>query len=284
MSLLRYPGGKTKIKNIILSSFENLNTVLKSNYIEPFFGGGSIGLHLLELGLSNIWINDRDPSIACLWTSVIKYPEKLIKKIKKYTPTVKSFFKIRKELIELENTPEKENDIVDIALKKLAIHQISYSGLGTKSGGPLGGIDQKSIYKVNCRWSPDLLCRKINKYHALFSDKNIFENSCTNYDFETVIEKSTERCYTYIDPPYYHKGNDLYQFGFSSFDHLRLSKILKSSKCNWLLSYDDCIEIRNLYDWACVTEINVNYTVTGKKDIMGKRLALKKGELIIKRC
>jgi hypothetical protein len=29
-----------------------------------------------------------------------------------------------------------------------AIHQISYSGLGTKSGGPLGGRDQNQIIKL----------------------------------------------------------------------------------------------------------------------------------------
>jgi len=43
---------------------------------------------------------------------------------------------------------------LDVGFKKLAIHQISYSGLGTKSGGPLGGKSQESIYKIDCRWSP----------------------------------------------------------------------------------------------------------------------------------
>ena len=51
--------------------------------------------------------------------------------------------------------PDDRGRIVDIGFKKLAIHQISYSGLGTMSGGPLGGAGQKSQYKIDCRWSPD---------------------------------------------------------------------------------------------------------------------------------
>ena len=38
----------------------------------------------------------------------------------------------------------KEENQISKAFKKLAIHQISYSGLGTKSGGPLGGEKQQS--------------------------------------------------------------------------------------------------------------------------------------------
>ena len=281
MSLLRYPGGKTKIKNQIINSFGDIQS--QSEYREPFFGGGSIGLEIINY-VKKIWINDRDPAMSCLWTSVIKNPDEIIKKIKKYKPTVNSFFAIRDELTSLEECPKNQSDIIDMGFKKLAIHQISYSGLGTKSGGPLGGVEQKSQYKVDCRWSPDYICKKIQKYHSLFQKVEIIHDCCTNFDFEVLLNDNKKDYHSYIDPPYFDKGNDLYQFGFSSYDHLRLSKCLKKNQSNWLLSYDDCDQIRNLYDWACVQEIDVNYTVTGQKDLTGKRLALKKGELMIKRC
>jgi site-specific DNA-adenine methylase len=60
---------------------------------------------------------------------------------------------------------------------------------------------------------------------------------------------------------------------------------LKSSNAKWILSYDDCKEIRSLYEWACVQEIDVNYTIASQKDnVTGKKSSSKKGELIIRRC
>lgn len=285
MSLMRYPGGKNKIKNKILDSIINLEYFHSMEYREPFFGGGSIGLALIEHGIKNIWINDRDPAMACLWTSVLIEPNYLIKKIQSYKPTVESFFSIREELLEIDEIPKETSNIIDIGFKKFVIHQISFSGLGTKSGGPLGGVEQKSEYKVGCRWSPIHFCKKIEKFHELFKKVKVTHDCCTNFDFEVLLKNKSKNYYSYIDPPYFHKGNDLYQFGFSSYDHLRLSKCLKSSNAKWILSYDDCKEIRSLYEWACVQEIDVNYTITSQKDnVTGKKSSSKKGELIIKRC
>lgn len=285
MSLIRYPGGKNKIKNKILDSIINLESFHSMEYREPFFGGGSIGLALIEHGIKNIWINDRDPAMACLWTSVLIEPNSLIKKIQSYKPTVESFFSIREELLAIDEIPKETSNIIDIGFKKFVIHQISFSGLGTKSGGPLGGIEQKSEYKVDCRWSPIHFCKKIEKFHSLFKKVKVTHDCCTNFDFEILLKNKSKNYYSYIDPPYFHKGNDLYQFGFSSYDHLRLSKCLKSSNAKWILSYDDCKEIRSLYEWACVQEIDVNYTIASQKDnVTGKKSFSKKGELIIRRC
>ena len=44
---------------------------------------------------------------------------------------------------------------------KIAVHQLSYSGLGLRSGGPLGGRSQASPYKIDCRWSPEYIYKKM---------------------------------------------------------------------------------------------------------------------------
>ena len=81
--------------------------------------------------------------------------------------------------------------IVDLGFKKLAIHQTSYSGLGTKSGGPLGGAEQKSRYKIDCRWSPEYICKKVDKLHDLFAAIEVRDNCCTNignpnFEFQNI--------------------------------------------------------------------------------------------------
>jgi hypothetical protein len=84
------------------------------------------------------------------------------------------------------------------------------------------------------------------------------------------------------DPPYYVKGGDLYQHGFTVADHERLAVALKETKHAWVLSYDDCFEVRRLYDWACVEPLEVSYSITATKDKeTGHRLSRTKSELLI---
>lgn len=277
MSFFRYPGGKRKIKKIIKSKLLELSKPYASQplqYREPFFGGGSIGLLFLSESATtnNIWINDKDKALCCLWNCIINYHDELIVLIKSFIPTVDKFYSIKKELLELEIIPIEKNKILDIALKKLAIHQMSFSGLGTKSGGPLGGKEQKSQYGIDCRWSPDYITKKISHLSELFSKIKIEQLSCTNLDFQNIIDDDSYNSLIYLDPPYYIKGNELYQHGFSENDHQRLMQSLKKTKHTWLLSYDDCPEIRELYSWANIEELDVKYSISGPT---------KKSELLI---
>ena len=285
MSFFRYPGGKSKLKKVILEKIESLVVAPNSQYREPFFGGGSIGLELLtNKKISQFWINDKDFGLNCLWTSIILYPEELKEKVLQFVPSVKSFYEIKNDLIHHSLSPQTDvvEDIVSVGFKKLAIHQISYSGLGTKSGGPLGGVNQSSDYKIDCRWSPRYICKKIDRIHKLFSEMKSVE--CTDFDFVDLIRAPGDNCIIYLDPPYYKKGADLYQFFFTEDDHKRLSLALQETKHSWVLSYDDCEEIRKLYSWAKITELSVNYSITALKDKeTGERLSRTKSELLITR-
>lgn len=284
MSFFRYPGGKGKLAKLIISKLlEEINKNENLEFREPFFGGGSIGTALLQQKLKiNSWINDKDVGIACLWTSVLQQPEEFKNLVKGFKPSVNAFYKFKSELLDLKKIPEDVAGISEIGFKKFAIHQISYSGLGTKSGGPLGGAEQKSKYKIDCRWSPTYVCKKIDKMHVLLQKNQLRGNCCTSLDFETIIKDNRCKALLYLDPPYYIKGGDLYQNSFSLDDHIRLANSLRQTKHKWLLSYDDCEEIRNLYSWASIESIDVNYTITALKDKeTGMRLARTKPELLI---
>ena len=69
-----------------------------------------------------------------------------------------------------------------------------------------------------------------------------------NQDFETLI-KHYDRpdSFFYADPPYF-SSEGMYEVGFGWDDHVRLRDTLKSIKGKFLLSYNDCPEIRELYD------------------------------------
>ena len=60
---------------------------------------------------------------------------------------------------------------------------------------------------------------------------------------ENTVEVST---FTYCDPPYF-TSEYVYDCGFTWEDHLRLYHALAGMKGKFLLSYNDCPEIRELY-------------------------------------
>lgn len=68
-----------------------------------------------------------------------------------------------------------------------------------------------------------------------------------NQDFEVLI-KHYDRpdAFIYCDPPYY-TSEYVYECGFTWEDHVRLHDALASASGKWLVSYNDCPEIRELY-------------------------------------
>jgi DNA adenine methylase len=283
ISFFRYPGGKSKLRNSISEHLNVYANKLDLEYREPFFGGGSVGLKFISDNpqWKKVWINDKDLGVANLWTSVIRFPNELKKMVQDFKPSIEIFDKYKLELLSNSTVSQNASEIVLHGFKKLAIHQISYSGLGTKSGGPLGGREQKSKYKIDCRWSPDYICKKIDKLHNQFSKLEIKHQSCTSFDFEDLVN-STENSFIYLDPPYYIKGNELYQFGFTKEDHKKMADVLKYTNHPWILSYDDCPEVRRLYSWAEINIIYVNYSITATKDKQsGNRFSRNKSELLI---
>jgi DNA adenine methylase len=121
---------------------------------------------------------------------------------------------------------------------------------------------QNSPYKINSRWSVDRLIKKINEVHDTLAHTKA---RITNMDFEPVIADTSSSALIYCDPPYYGQGNNSYQCGFTLEDHKRLAGLLQETPHQWVLSYDDCPEIRQLYDWATVYTVSVSYSVGGAR-------------------
>lgn len=279
MSFFRYPGGKGKIKKNILPMISDKIAEGEDIrvYAEPFIGGGSILVALLEKIVSSrdslfqtdnfnkieeIAINDKNMAISSIWTCLINHYQDLQERIREYEPEVDDFYEF-KDFFLNQNLKGKKSktELIDIAFKKIVIHQTSYSGLGEKSGSPLGGKEQKSDYKIDCRWSPDYLCKKIDRIGKLLKEVKVSGGKCGNYDFEKFFGRLKRESVIYLDPPYYVKGGELYLKDMSHEDHERLAEFLNGTHHQWILSYDDCEEIRNFYDGQNIEQIEMNYSI-----------------------
>ena len=69
-----------------------------------------------------------------------------------------------------------------------------------------------------------------------------------NKDFEALIRQDDRGdAFFYCDPPYY-KTEGHYEVVFRREDHERLRDVLGGIQGKWLLSYNDCSYIRELYE------------------------------------
>lgn len=264
MSLIRYPGSKTKLIDDIIKAFpdEFLVPLFVSDsvhYIEPFFGSGAIGFAVMSRMHrgARVTISDADGGIVALWRAVWKQPRDLCRLIVNYVPSVESFY-------ELKSRDGEYTDDVDTGFRKLALHRISVSGFGYMAGGPIGGRGQGGNYTVECRWKPERMSRVIKDLHRLLSkfQKMEIEQRCVFHAIENAERDAPlhSQSFMYLDPPYFEKGNQLYKYGFSDSDHRRLANTLRHCRFGWAVSYDDHPTIRDLYSWAGSTRLEVTYS------------------------
>lgn len=259
---MRYPGGKTKqIKVLAPLTIELLDN--KSRYVEPFVGGGSVATAIAKQSQAKqFWINEFSYPMYCYWKSVINYPDLLIQQIENYVPKVNDFYEW-KELF-------RENDldillnlpVWEVGFKKLAIHQISYSGLGEMAGSPIGGRNQLSKYDVGCRWNPARLIKDIKFWNT--SEHKV---DVTWMDFADVITQCNENDAIYLDPPYWEKGSQLYTHSFGKNQHLLLGKLLTETPASWVLSYDP----NPVVDYLATLPNVESYNIEQINSIEGKR-------------
>ncbi|WP_280524748.1 DNA adenine methylase [Wolbachia pipientis] len=188
----------------------------------PFIGGGSIELALASIG-TKVYGYDAFEPLVRFWQVLLKDASYLAEVVRKYqNMTSIMFYNLQKTFFTLK-------DRVEIAAAFFALNRSSFSGT-TLSGGMSPG---------HPRFTPSSIERL-----AKFSIKNLTVNSA---DFKKSIPKHAND-FLYCDPPYlidqklYGKRGDQH----TDFDHKGLAKLL-ATRDGWILSYNDCEEIRNMY-------------------------------------
>ena len=87
---LRYPGGKSKVADYLVSLFPKYK-----EYREPFLGGGSVFLTALQNNPNaSYWVNDLYYDVYCFWSTAYLHPKRLYDRVKAY----KEYFKDGKKL------------------------------------------------------------------------------------------------------------------------------------------------------------------------------------------
>ena len=91
-----------------------------------------------------------------------------------------------------------------------------------------------------------------------------------NLDFQKLITTyDKEDTFFYLDPPYF--GTERYYTAqFTKEDHIRLREALGKTKGKFLLSYNDCEEIKELYEGYHIIQIERHSNLTTKTEKSSK--------------
>jgi DNA adenine methylase len=280
-SPLRYPGGKTKL-------YERLVSLLKENrlqdvtYVEPFCGGCGLAIKLLlSEKVSNIVINDIDPAIYAFWYCVLNKTDELCSRITKCNITITE----RDRQIQVLNNINNQK-INNIGFATLFLNRTNISGI--LNAGPIGGREQEGKDKINARFNKSVL---INKIDALANRKN--KISLYNLDVIEFINKvlptyASRKLFLNFDPPYVKKGQELYLNHFAIEDHKRLRDTVSKCSQHWIVTYDYNELILDLYSSFVFERIQLNHSAgnmkKGEEVIIYSPNLRKKPITTIKKC
>ena len=258
LSPLRYPGGKTKLYEYTKKLIEE-NNLVGCSYCEPFAGGCGLAIQLLHDGIvKKLILNDIDKYIYALWTTILNNSNELIKKIEN-TPINMEQWYIQKEIQKNTNN----YDLIDIAFSTLFLNRTNRSGI--LSAGPIGGYSQTGSYKIDCRFNKSSIIKKIDLISS-YRKKIRFKNNDA-LKFISYLEKTSvnDKKFVFLDPPYFNKGPELYLNFYKTEDHRALCEHIKKTDLNWITTYDNVKEIKEMYDNIDYMDYDIRYELQQKK-------------------
>lgn len=256
-SPLRYPGGKSKAINLISKLIPDFD-----EFREPFVGGGSVFIYLKQkFPNKKFWINDKYTNLYHYWNESKNNPEQLIEQINSWKKEYSNGNELYRFL--LENI--ESFDSLKKAAAFFVFNRITFSGT-TESGGYSNAAFLKRFTESSVERAEELT-------------KILKNTKITNLDYEEVIAEKGENVFLFLDPPYfsatksalYGKNGNMHKF----FDHERFANSLKNTTHKWLITYDDCEYIHELFAFANIMTWDLTYgmrNVNKNSDNIGKEL------------
>lgn len=131
---------------------------------------------------------------------------------------------------------------------------------GVIKGGVIGGAKQNGKDKIDARFTKTTLIKKIQNI-AYHRDRIILSNIDAKEFLHSDNIKQYREAFINLDPPYVAKGTQLYENSFTEEDHRVLSNIIARCEHKWMVTYDVCPLVAELYRGFRCSFLNVTYTV-----------------------
>ena len=253
-SPLRYPGGKSKAIKQILPRIPKFK-----EYREPFLGGGSVFASIKQRVSKDIpfWINDLNYDVYCFWFHVKENGVKLVNEVQR----IKEKYTDGRVLFSYFRNEETEWTDFERAVRFFVLNRITFSGTVDA-----GGYSKAAFRSRFTQSSID----RLGKLSNLMTNVKVTPN-----DYQDIVLAKGEEVFLFLDPPYfsttesrlYGKNGSLH----TAFDHERFAKVMKKCKHKWLITYDDCPQVRDSFNFAHIEEWSLQYGMNNYQQDSAKR-------------
>ncbi len=237
-SFISWIGGKKLLRKKILENFPEQETF--DRYIEVFGGAGWV-LFSSERHAKMEVYNDVNENLVNLFRCTKHHPEALQKELEFILMSREQFFDA-KEQMEVKGL----TDIQKAARFYILIKESFGSDIKTFGVRPKNMANAiEYIYEVSKRLRMVVI---------------------ENRDFDRILKiYDKKNALFYLDPPYY-ETEKYYSDKFMPQDHVRLKEALEKIKGKFLLSYNDCEYIRELYDGYSIVEVDRTHNLMQGKE------------------
>lgn len=250
-------GNKTAILPILYSKFP----ATYDRYIEPFGGSAAVLLGKAKPDRFEVY-NDYNRDLVNLFRCIRDQPLTLLRELQLYPLNARDDFEELK--VYLERAPNESDPYTSLRESELDLTSII---LPEPRQAELRELMRSRVDCINARRAAIFLKVLRTSYASTGENfagrpfsmaslnrlirqtaKRLQHTIIENQDFEQVIRHyNRPGAFIYCDPPYVNTEH-FYDSGFNWADHLRLFYILNQCYGLWLLSYNDCPEIRRLYN------------------------------------
>ena len=217
-SFMSWVGGKKALRDAIVARLPDDC----DRYVEVFGGGGWV-LFRKQPGKFEVY-NDFNPNLANLYRCVRDHPQELCEELT-YTLNSRTDFEYIREVLRSKTVIP---DIKRAAYFYQIIRESYASGLDSYGGQP-----------HNMWRNFPLIHKASERLQSVVVENKDFEKLISQYDRPNTV--------FYLDPPYFETEDYYEDVGFTEKDHIRLRDALQRIQGKFLLSYNDCPQIRNLY-------------------------------------
>jgi DNA adenine methylase len=282
-SPLRYPGGKARFTDLISEAIKHSGEAA-TMFVEPFCGGAGVSIALMESKqVDLIALNDADPLVSSFWQVVFGKTSAddgdvswLISQVETTVLSIPEWKKMK------ASTP---STVREAAFKCLYLNRTNFNGIIHKAG-PIGGWEQKKR-TLGVRFNREKLVSRIKALYGMRDHVVRVGNESWRQFCASTGKRSG--AYIYLDPPYYHKAEQLYGHIFDHQAHVTMRDYLAFLDSPWMLSYDDAPEVRTLYGrlpgiHGCVIDQTYSTHPIGGARFVGRELFFSNRALPVIRC
>lgn len=239
--------GKSKLAARIIEEFP-----VHERYCEVF--GGALNVFYRKPRSKLEVVNDINADLVNLHLQIQKRPQSLQLYLNRMLISRDIFSKIKNKSLQPRNDIQR-------AAYYFYLLSLSFGSKGEHFAMPRGAKPKiKDIYRDFHVWS-----------------KRLKGVCIENMDFKKLIQTyDSPQTLFYLDPPYI--GTESYYQtpqGFHIDQHIELANILKTIQGKFVLSYNDCEVVRDLYKSFELIEVETVYSLNGANKKLAKELIIK---------